>query len=106
MVNSRQDLWPGETYDDLSDAYAFLLVTNPVPAWGITLRKWSARPEVTHAGREGVYRRPSVGNRWLWWFVGESVEIMLEAESLNSRCPEIFRIGPATTTDQGNAVLN
>jgi hypothetical protein len=91
FVQGADDATAHERFESLTDVHALVLKTEPAPVWDLVVRKRSPRPDDILSGDEGIYRRHVDGDRWVWRFIGESVDVTLDVDGLQYRCMEILR---------------
>ncbi|WP_027483111.1 hypothetical protein [Deinococcus pimensis] len=91
-VDRAEDATESKRFEVLTDVRALVLETDLAVVWDVAVRKRAPRMDDALSGEEGVYRRLVEGNRWVWWFVGDSVEVWLDAEDLRFKRVDVWRV--------------
>lgn len=91
FVQRADDVHAYERFESLTEACVLVLKTPPVLVWDLVVRKRPPRRDDELSGEEGIYRRHVAGDRWVWRFVGDTVDVMLDVNGLEFRCVEIQR---------------
>ncbi|ASN83399.1 hypothetical protein [Deinococcus ficus] len=86
------DTAAGDHFEALTAIRALVLETEQAVVWDVAVRKRAGRMDDVLSGEEGISRRHVGGNRWWWRFVGDTVEVWLDAEDLHFKCVDIWRV--------------